>query len=260
MNNHKIKLIFSSLLLFYAFSYKTQINNGAIFEIIGGNVLKGELLSSDSTFKVQLVDNSIFDIRKSSVTQAYMPEQIILFPSGKYNLRKGPVIYFSQSFSPNHFGVDIFGGYQFGNGFEAGFGFGYHLNSLNLPVANSNFQWIDLNSYPIYLGGKYFIFKDKILKPYAKLNMGLNNNSPNWGVSLVKNGLMIESGFGLAFSGKKNLRAYFEINQYNSKARGTSVVENWDWNTNTLLSSTDVDFNVWFNKITFRLGLFFQIF
>lgn len=233
-----------------------QVKNGAVFNIAGGSKIQGELLSSDSVYKVRLLDQSVYSINKSSVTSAYLPEDITLFANGKYNLNRGVALYLSTGINGNGAAFDIYGGYRLGNGFEAGMGFGFHENSFTIPVVNNNFNWYWVNSTPLYLSGKYFFLRDKLINPYAKIQFGINNNRADWGITKINNGLMFETGVGVAFSGRRRTRMFCELLQYNTHAKGIANNEVWDWNTGTVISNTDINFNIWINTIMFRFGLF----
>ncbi len=251
------------LLIFYFFLFcqvcgNAQIKNGAVFRLVGGSLIQGELLSSNSNFEVRLIDNSIYEVKKNSVTKAFLPEEITLFANGKYNLKKGFLFYYSSGFGTGLAGLNLAGGYQFGNQFEAGGGFGFHTNLFSIPVGNSINTFFNINSYPIFISGKYFFLKEKLLKPYAKLLVGLNNNQTDWGISKINNGFMFETGFGLAFSGRKKTRFFTEILQYNTKVKGIALSNQWDPNTGAS-TNTDINFNLWINKIIIRFGLFIQI-
>lgn len=259
MSYLKIKLL--SLAICSGLYMQAQIKNGAIFHIAGGSKIQGELLNSDTAFNVKLLDNSVYTIKKNSVNRAYLPDEIILFPDGKYNINKGIYLYSSLGIGGiDHNSFDFYGGYMLGNGFEAGVGIGFHTNSFSIPITNGN-AFFSVNSYPIYLSGKYFPLKKSKLRPYAKFLAGINNNSENdsfggigSNIENLQSGPVIETGVGLLFSGRKRTRFFMELMQYNSYVKGTAF--NFDPATNT---SFPADFSIWINRIVFSFGMTIEI-
>lgn len=226
------------------------IENGAIFEVLGGSIIKGELFESDTTFKIRLSNETVVSLKKNGITKSYMPDEINLFANGNFNYKKGFLVYLENGFSGFHYRANLFGAYLLDNGIEFGLGIGYHRNALNIPASNS-FTFIEVNSYPIYASGKYFLLQNTLKKPYVKASFGYSNNkASDWAnVANIKNSVMFEAGVGVAFSSKAIGKWYLEVLQYNLHAKG----ESYSFNPNSL---GNIGFDVWFNRIVFNFGVF----
>jgi hypothetical protein len=157
-------------------------------------------------------------------------------------------MYFQNGFSTNHTDIEAYLGYLFREDIEVGLGIGFHTNFLDIPASNT-FALIDVESYPIFVSGKYFVMPQYIRKPYVKLTVGYNNNSKGLSLSQVSSGPMFEAGLGVAFSSKRKTKFFMELLQYSSYAKGSIP----NINVNSL---SDIDFDVWFNQIVFKFGMF----
>lgn len=229
----------------------SQIENGAIFEIIGGSTIKGELIDADSVFKVRLPNETIVDIKKNGILKSWLPEEINLYPNGKFNYKKGILFNFDIGFSESHTSMNLLLTNSLENGFEYGLGLGYHYNFLDIPASNT-WTWIDVNSLPIFLTGKYHLPIKTSFKPYVKASAGYSNNITSWTTTQVNDGVMFQGGIGVSFSTQKSTKWYMELTQYSLHAKGQATSFDVNFNPNT-----PINFDVWFNKIVFNVGFFF---
>ena len=246
-----IRFLFLGFLIWAVQNTHAQIENGSVLKLSGGSIIKGELLSSDSVYKVKLLDGSVFDIKKHSVSKILTPEQVILFSNGKYNYKGGFLLYANLGFGTDHSSGNISFARPIRDDLELSLGIGIHSNWLGVPIAN----WISFSEvigYPIFLSGKYYVFPKAIRRPYITGTVGYNNNSADasWSMTKLSGGPLFELGLGMSFSSRNKTRFYCEIVQYNSYAKGSMLPTDFN-----ILSET-VDFNVWFNKIVFRTGIF----
>jgi hypothetical protein len=232
--------------------FSQAIENGAIFEVAGGTTIKGELLPSDSIFKVKLGNGSVVSLNKYGIKKALMPMEVNLFSNGKYNFKEGIFYNFETGLSIEHYSFNFIISKSIRPDLEVGLGIGYHYNSLSFPSGNG-FGWIDINSVALFANGKYYIDIKKSSRPYLKAAIGYSNNSPTWNVTQVNDGIMLQAGMGIAFASRKNAKWYLEIAQYslNAKGKANSFTNSFQPNSNV------IDFDVWFNKIVFNVGFLF---
>lgn len=160
------------------------------------------------------------------------------------NFDEGLVWYTDIGFSGNHLSINTSAAWQTYGGWEFGIGLGAHNNQLDIPLNNEN-DLLDISGSPLFLHCKYFLanFFEGIIKPYVKTAIGYSFNNSEEGVT-SGNGFMFENGLGVQFRIGRDY-VYCDFSQYNQKAKG---------NIHDTEQNLDVNFNVWFNDLVFRIG------
>ena len=166
----------------------------------------------------------------------------------KVDFDKGLIFFGGLGFSKEvkHFGVNINLAWQTRKGWEFGLDFGGHNNVLDIPINNEN-ELLEISSTPVFIQSKFFFthFFENMIKPYAKFSIGYGfNNGPDE-TSYSGNGIMFDYGIGTQVRINRKNFFYIECSQYNFKAKGS---------VNNPNDNLELQFNVWFNDVIFRLG------
>lgn len=184
------------------------------------------------------------------------------------------VFFFEMSYGTNWVGnaLDFSTNWKFKD-VELGLGTGIHNNSIPIKIQDIDLI-IDPTTSPQYLQAKYNL-TDSYMRFYLKGVVGLilsnpfsnqsstssssiitsnnnttvvNNNSLNNFGTRVDNGVLLEGAIGVTFPSKKKVKHYLELSQYSQRISG---VHNDAFNSNV----SDVNFNIWINRIQLTYGI-----
>jgi len=232
---------------------KKIVENGAVFKFkrkwYKHNMVYGSLLQSDNGKQnVETMSGDTISFPTDSARKYYLPEQITLYDNGRYNYAKGKTKNLSIGMSRDHVNLDFVYGYRVNKHLDIGVGIGFDHNAFYFHTTN-DFHDIRIVGSPLFIQSRYnMYFKRRCL--YLKGKVGMNNNSEAGNITEINNGLVLEGGAGILFPSRINTRFYFEFSQYTSHAVGAANVASPD-----VLS--DVEFDVWFHRFLFTLGVEF---
>jgi len=241
------------LLIFFSYSLvygqkNVPLENGSIFYLNDGSKLIGKVINDfDDTKHIEIITGDTVTLQSGLINKQYLFDEVSIYNNARFHYKKGFLINYSMGFSYIHYNTDFSLNMRFDNRFELGLGLGFHYNELDF-ITSSSSHWLTVNSIPFFAQGKY-ILNDGTKRFYLRGKLGYSYNKfASWDISNVKNGVMLDGALGLMVSSKKRFKYYLELSQYTSSISGT--LENSE---PTAIS--DIDFNVWFNKIVFTLGI-----
>jgi len=244
-------------LLFAPISSVSQHNkvveNGAVFKFkrlwYKHNMVYGSLLLNDNDVQnIETTDGDTVSFPLDSARKYYLPEQIRLYNNGRYHYKKGKIKNLSFGVSRDHINIDFVYGFRLNKHFDIGIGTGMDHNSFEFFTSNDH-HFINTVGAPLFVQGKYNFYNGRKCF-YLKGKVGMTNNAENANIIRINNGLLLEGGVGMLFASRLRTRFYFEFSQYTSNAVGAANIPHPD-----ILS--DVEFNVWYNRFLFTLGVEF---
>ena len=244
-------LTFLSAFLIYSMSYgqkNVPLENGSIFWLNDGSKLIGKLVNDiQSTKQIEIITGDTISLRSDMVKKQYLSEDVSIYNNAKFHYKKGFLYNYSIGFANLHSNTDLSINKRFNNKFEIGFGLGFHYNELQFRTSSSR-HWISVNSIPIFAQGKY-IFNEGNKRFYVRGKIGYANNlDSGWGLTSLRNGVMLDGGFGITLPSKNRFKYYFELSQYTSSASGT--LTNFEPN-----AISDIEFNTWYNRVVVTFGI-----
>ncbi len=152
-----------------------------------------------------------------------------------------------------HASLDNTLSFSFKSGTEFGIGYGEHFNTINLPISNEN-QDLNASTWNIYVNFKYHLLHyGYAMQPYIKSKIGFGFTRPNdeFNNVSISPGIMLENGAGTSFN-LGNERYFIELCQYNFNTKGIFTSDDPN-------SLSDVNFNMWFNRLTVRIGISYSL-
>jgi len=241
------------LLIFFSCSHVYgQINdpqeNGSIFYLNDGSKLIGKVIYDfDDTKHIEIITGDTVTLQSGLINKQYLFDEVSIYNNARFHYKKGVLLNYSMGFARLHYNTDFSLNMRFDNRFEIGIGLGFHYNELDFRTSSSS-HWLTVNSIPFFAQGKYilndgnkrFYLRGKLAYAYNKL--------PSWNIISINNGVMLDGALGLMVSTKRRFKYYLELSQYTCSASGT--LENFETN-----AISDIDFDVWFNRVVFTLGI-----
>ena len=175
-------------------------------------------------------------------------KNISLFFGAKYHYTKGffASLQFGGGESVSQAALIL--GYRFNKKLAAGIGFG---NSYNY---SSNFNigfGTETNSTPVFAYGRYYHFDTKV-KPFiaAKVGWGFPNQNAFGGDH--EGGFLVQPEIGVNFASRRHFRFLLSIGQQFQNTRGDFLF------FDNIGNPVDGNFNVWFSRTVFKIGLEFH--
>jgi hypothetical protein len=237
-----------------SFSQNDQLmENGAVFKFkrhwYKHNMVYGTLLQNDFNIQnIETVSGDTVSFPIDSARKYYLPEQITLCKNGRYHYASGKIRTFSMGVSRDHVNLDFVYGFRINRHFDIGIGTGMDHNAFSFYTVD-DFHLVNIVGTPLYIQGKYNLYRKRRII-YLKAKVGMTNNSETANIVSVNNGIVMEGGIGMLFPSRLRSRFYFEFSQYTSHAKGIANVA-----SSSILS--DVEFDVWFHRFLFTVGVEF---
>lgn len=235
-----------------------QAQNKAIIKLYDGSKIVGTYVEDTldkNTYNVVLITGDTVSIHDRFIASSRLPKDVNVFSKSKFHYKDGAFLHSNIGLSPGrHFTWNIGFSYIFKNKFEIGADLGVSNNTFIVPGTTFS-QWVSVTGFPITLTGKYYLVNESS-RLYLKGAVGSTNSITTWEVRDVNNSFTAEGGIGISFASKSRTKWYLELGQYTAHARGIARNWQWDWTTEQT-SSSDINFNVWFNRVVFRVGVLF---
>jgi len=229
------------------------IENGAVFKFkrkwYKHNMVYGTLLQNDYTIQnIETVSGDTVSFPIDSARKYYLSEQIRVYKNGRYHYARGKIKTFSMGISRDHVNLDFVYGFRINKNFDVGIGTGLDHNAFYFYTLN-DLHFVNIVGAPLYIQGKYNLYRKRKLF-YLKAKIGMTNNAEVANIVSINNGVVMEGGIGMLFPSRLRSRFYFEFSQYTSHAVGFANIVSPD-----ILS--DVEFDVWFHRFLFTVGVEF---
>lgn len=220
-----------------------QYNDGSVF--IGDIVFEGTL-----QMKMALTTNDTVNLNKAYIKRIKRGDKnISLFGGAKFHYTEG----FFMSFQLGGWGdeegnnqtneVRFIGGYRFNKKFAAGLGIGAGYNSTF-----SFGTWIDVSTIPVFAYARFYPI-DKKVKPFIAGSVGWGFEDAGLWRTDHSGGVYFQPEIGVNFASRKRMRFTLSIGQQVQHTKGSN--QNFDQFNNPITSN----FNLWFNRTVFKLGV-----
>lgn len=214
-----------------------------------GSVLLGELVSfNESPYKLHIITGDTVTINPLLAKRIYLPEEINLFDKGKWTYKNGLVFNMAIGMSNEHNNFDVDLSYLYRNKFSLGVGLGFHNNFFGVQTTSS-FHVGDVRSNTFFAKGQYNIL-NRSYRIYATGKIGFANHNETNQIPTISDGILLEGGLGIMFASRKRAKYFLELSQYTTHASGVLI-------NNDVNALSDIDFDVWFNRIVFTFGIQF---
>lgn len=243
---------------------ESDTGKDVIFNLKDDSVIKGVLVH-DSPFgsDVAIITGDTIHIPAQTVESRYIKQfDVITISRGRYFYKSGFHIDVAGAvgFATSNGGfanIDISLNKRLTEKISVGAGIGNQIDftTLQLPTGNSrSFLSISHRTVPLFIQGKYFLNKNK-RRLYVHARTGYTiGRQVRWANDTSNNGFTAMYGVGLNKASKRGIRSFVQINQSHTYGSGTSNA--WDWETGL---STEIDYSIWFNRISFTYGVEFNL-
>ena len=208
----------------------------------------GKILGS-TEYYIELLqeDGSTVKISRFRIDQIYSTSEVSIYPSQRFQYKKGYIVDWSTSMAPDNFALNLGINKRFESGLQLGYGVGAHFNNFNIPLTTST-VFVNVTSIPLYFQGKYIFAKGPV-NLYLKAKIGYSNNFQSQQFESIRNGHFLHASMGFCLPSFSRNKHYIEIGQYSLRAQGDMLLP--DINS----QAATIKFNYIFNKISFTYGV-----